>query len=150
MRNAAKTRPSTWRAIVAASVALSFVLESAFVPLHLALNDHVLAGTSGAHVHTHGALAHEDDGHRHDGGHSKPGQPESDHEPHPAADHRDQLAEPAVPPNFAHVSLALAPRALTILPADARSSIRADEPDSCPRPPPPRDAARPRAPPILA
>jgi hypothetical protein len=150
MPSATRTRRGTSQAIVAAIVGLAFVLQVSFVPLHLAWNDHVLPGASEAHVHTHGPLAHESDGHRHGGSHSESDDPESDHEPHPVADHTDQLAEPATPPTFGHTDPALAPRAFTILPQDMPTSVAMGEPDSCPRPPPPRDAAPARAPPIVA
>lgn len=150
MPSATKTRDSTSQAIVAAIVGLAFVLQMAFVPLHLAWNDHVLPGVTGVHVHTLGLLAHENDGHRHDRRHSESDDRESDHEPHPVADHLDQLAEPATPPTLGHTVLVLAPQALTILPQDMPASVGVDEPESCPRPPPPRDAAPARAPPIVA
>ncbi len=150
MRNATRERRSTGQAIVAAIAGLAFVLEIAFVPLHLAWNDHVLSGASGAHVHTHGPLVHGGDAHRHEGRHWESDDPKSDHEPHSVADHLDQLVQPPVPSTFGHASLALAPQGLRILPPDSSTCTRAEEPESYPRPPPPSDAAPPRAPPIAA
>jgi len=147
MQNADGTRRRANQAIVAAIVGLAFVLQMTFVPLHLARNDHVLSNPSGAHVHTHGLLTREDHGHRHDRTHTGSG---DDHEPHPVADHLDQLAEPATPPTFGHTELGLAPRAFAALALDIPTSRCVGEPESCPRPPPPRDAAPPRAPPIVA
>lgn len=150
MLNAGRARRRASETIVAAIVSLAFVLQMAFVPAHLAWNDHVVPGASGGHVHTHGRHTHDDHGHRHDAAHSESDDPESDHEPHPVSDHLDQLAEPATPPTFGHTDLALAPQAFTVLSLDTPTSVRVGEPESCPRPPPPRDAAPARAPPIVA
>lgn len=150
MPSATRTRGRTSQAVVAAIVALAFALQTAFVPLHLARNDHVLPVAAEAHVHGLGSIAHEDHGPRHDGRHSASDDAEPDHEPHPVADHLDQLAEPATPPTFGPTDVALAPPALPMLPPEAPTSVGAGEPESCPRPPPPRDAAPPRAPPIVA
>ena len=150
MRKAIGKRRDRGQAIVAAIVGLAFVLQMAFTLLHLAWNVHVLPGESGARVHAHGLLVHENDGHRHDRGPSESDDPESDHEPHPVADHLDQLAAPAIPPSLVHTDLALAPQAFTILPPDTAASVGVGEPQTCPRPPPPRDGAPPRAPPIVA
>lgn len=141
------------RALVAALVGIGFVLQQLVVPLHLAQNDHVHGGAREPHVplhvHSHGPGAHGHDGHRHDRGLLAPGGSEPDHEPHPAADHLDQLAEPALPQTPADLLVAPAPAGAGIVLLDGPALSLAERPEPAPRPPPPRDAAAPRAPPIV-
>ena len=150
MQSSNGTQVSASQAIVAAIVGLAFVIQAGFVPMHLGLNDHVLPGESGEHVHTHGPFAQGSGNHHHDRRHSEPPAPESGHDPHPAADHSDQFAAPTPPPASGYTGLALASRAVTILPPDAPPPMVGDEPETCPRPPPPRDTGPSRAPPIVA
>lgn len=148
MRSVTSARRRTRTAIVAAIVGLALALRMAFVPLHLAWNDHVLLDASVTHVHVHEPLQ-GDDGHRHGSEHSPSDDPRSDHEPHPVADHLEPLVVPATP-TFAHADLAPAPSSFTISSADEAECVSGRDPESRPRPPPPRDTAPARAPPIVA
>lgn len=135
--------------LVGAFACVCFVLQQFLVPWHLALNDHIASSGSEGHVHSH--LEHSDGGGDQHHGHGAPGQadPDEDHKSHPVEDHLAQIAEPGVPQTLIHTAIALAPvehwRPAFELPG--RKQPRYVE--SGPRPPPPRIAAAPRAPPII-
>lgn len=137
------------RALLGIAVCLGFVLQQIFVPLHLGQNEHVYPGAIGAHVHS--SLEHGH-GHAHEG-HGHPGPPPQEdepHEPHPVEDHLDEPALPAGAPELALGAAAPPPEGPSLPLLDAVSTQLADEADSPPRPPPPRAAGPPRAPPIAA
>lgn len=132
-------------------VGLALLLQLALAPLHLARHDHLAplhahAGLDDGH-HVHGVHGH---GHDHDGRPSEQPEPGRDpgHAPHPAADHFDLFGEPATAPGGGQLGLALAPQSGAVWIRPVPESAELDVPESCPRPPPPRDAASPRAPPI--
>jgi hypothetical protein len=141
--------------IVGAIVGLALLLQLALAPLHLVRHDHLGPLASAAQLPEHAELdhghhVHGAHGHDHDRRPSE--QPEPDrgpgHAPHPAADHFDLVGEAATPPSGGQLDLALAPQAGAVCIRPVPESASLDVPESCPRPPPPRDAASPRAPPV--
>ncbi len=149
-------RRKAGRALLGAFVCVGFLLPQLFLALHLAHHDHVLVAEVDAHVHTHDAHLHAHAAHAHEGPgsfavpDSDAGGSNQDHEPHPVDEHVDQLGEPAVATPGIQVVLAPVPAAPwlgvleELLPGRVRLALRV------PRPPPPRTAAAPRAPPIVS
>jgi len=129
----------------------AFLLQQFLVPLHLALNEHLVFSPAGegAHALTQ-ALLHGKHGHGHEHEHP-PAQvddsPES-HTPHPVEDHLDLYCDPAVLPSWVHVALAPAAGSPCLPGAALVEGERACCEAGGPRPPPPRTASAPRAPPI--
>ena len=134
---------------------LCFVLLQFLVPLHLALNEHLVFGEAG-----HGTRAaaegrlHGDHGtHGHVHGHppSQRAHPGDDHAPHPVEDHLAPFCDPAVLPSgpYPAIALARAPASSLTPPLEPLSRRQHGCEPRGPRPPPPRATAAPRAPPIV-
>jgi hypothetical protein len=145
--------------LLGAFACVCLVLQQCFVPLHLALNDHVLSNGQGGHVHSHvehvsANAAHTHAGDHHHGAphsHQAPDSDDShgDHDPHPIDDHLTQLAEAAVVRTAAHVSLSLAPTPSWVLLRNLPGPRPLVDREQFSLPPSPRVAqAAPRAPPI--
>lgn len=128
------------RWLVGVLACFSFLLQQFVLPLHLALNEHVLVSDLEEHVHLHPDESHERHEEQADHGHG--------HEPHPIGDHVEQLAGPAALPTLVKTKVAAAPAAaaLPVVDLPERESVHREQ--RAPRPPPPRIAAAPRAPPI--
>ena len=143
------------RTLLGACLGIGFLLPQLVLALHLARNDHVLVAGVDAHVHTHDAHLHAHAAHAHEGaaptevGASESGGANQDHEPHPLEEHVEQLGEPAVAPAVIHVALIQAPAAPWFGVLEALLPERVRHTPRIPRPPPPRTAAAPRAPPIV-
>jgi hypothetical protein len=126
-----------------------FLLQQFAVHLHMAWTDHVVAAGNGEHVHTLAADAHGAPGHRHDAtDHSDADESDGEDESHPLDDHLVELASPVVAPSVVHYALALAPVATGLPAFDLPCRTRPGWADGVPRPPPPRCASIPRAPPV--
>lgn len=135
-------------ALCGALTCVCLVLQQLLAPLHLVLEDHVWLAGSGAHVHVH-SEAHEGTlGHSHDHERSYDHDADRDHEPHPYEDHVDELAQPAMLFSLARTMLAAAPTSRRLPSFELPSHERFRLTVHAPRPPPPRTAAAPRAPPI--
>jgi hypothetical protein len=150
-----------WQTLVGVIACAGVVLQQLLVPLHLAGNDHVYLGSGERHVHSHGELVHVDTGPEQGAGHGhahspthapeprQGGEPDSEHRPHPVSDHAVLLAKPTAP--LILLQAALAPPVHGepfVLPNGPRLCL-AESSEAVPRPPPPRDAAAPRAPPVV-
>lgn len=147
------------QALVAMAVGLAFLLQMAFVSLHLAGNHHFIGSespergpfeaesVSGNAGHGHDGHAHR--GHRHGSEDSRPDDPDPEHDPHPAQDHIDEffeLAESTPPSQGCH---ALLPQGVVALDPLLPQVRRVEELVTPPRPPPPRSSPPSRAPPIV-
>jgi len=134
--------------LAGATACLCFVVPQLLVMLHLVLDEHCSVSAVEQH-HAHAERAHAPDRHGH--GHEFSGQDpsEEEHPSHPAEEDLAQLEELAVArtsvqPAAAPVSSASAPLIFD-LPSPERPRFEAIGP----RPPPPRAAAAPRAPPLV-
>jgi len=143
------------RMLVGVFACVCLVFQQCFVPLHLALNDHVVFDGLGGHAHSHAEHAHS-----HSPSHaehadaqeqlaSRSDDSHGDHEPHPIDDHLTQLAEAAVLRAPVYVALALAPMPSALFFHELPLRGLLHDREHGPRPPPPRTAAAPRAPPIV-
>jgi len=130
--------------LLGACACLCFALQQFLVPWHLALNDHVSVGGSQEHVHSHGAGDHH-----HAPTPSRQADADEDHTPHPVEDHLAQIAEPSVPPTLVYTAIAPAPVEHWQLALALPVCEQPQYVECGPRPPPPRTAAAPRAPPIV-
>lgn len=132
------------RAVLGVLLPLCFVAQQVWVPVHLALCEHVREHADG--VHEAIAIAPDHDASEH--AHVHDGSTDGPHEPHPADDHDDEVSELAVTPKTGHSTLALVSHERTsvvrLLPAHAAPALRVEGP----RAPPLRPGAPPRAPPI--
>lgn len=135
--------------LVGALGCVCLVLQQVLVSLHLVLSCHVLSGDLTEHVHSYAGDSHASAEHRHSQEHSRHDDSDDDHRPHPIEDHLEQLGGPAVPPTLLHVAIALAPAAHEVVVLDPPTREHPCFEDCAPRPPPPTQAAAPRAPPIV-
>ena len=163
MRVKTKERARRRTAVVAAVLGAAFALRALLVPLHLARHEHAPVGAAGERPRAHAELAHEHAHHAHahhahhahhehpdEGGPAASEAPGSAHAPHAAADHLQPVARAALPPGVFQPLVAPAPGGVAVLAPAPGWCRRPIEPRCCPRPPPPRDASAPRAPPIAA
>ncbi len=139
-------------------VALTFGVHLLFTPLHLAWNHHLPVAPVGGHLHGHDGAASAQAvprpaPHRHgDGAHAHRAQPEdprpadSGHQPHSVVDHFDPLV---LPQTRYETACARVESGLALPVVDARPRLAAGRSEVGPSPPPPRDAASARAPPIV-
>lgn len=132
------------RAVLGVLLPLCFVAQQVWVPVHLALCEHLREHADGTHAAIAIAADHDEAEHAH----VHEGTSEGPHRPHPADDHGDEVSELAVTRHAGHATLALVPferaSVVLLLPAHSEPLLAVDGA----RAPPLRAGAPPRAPPI--
>ena len=145
----ARRRRAARRMFVGAFACVCFALQQFLVPWHLALNDHVSSSGPEEHVHSHRDHSHGGGDQHHGHESSRDADSNEDHKPHPVDEHLAQIAEPGVLPTLVYTAIAPAPAEHWQMAFDLPVREQHQYVECGPRPPPPRTAAAPRAPPIV-